>query len=59
MTASGVSPPPMAVYTQVSDEALAEFLSAYDLGAALSFKGIAEGVENSNYYLETERAASS
>lgn len=45
----------MAVYTQVSDEALAEFLSAYDLGAALSFKGIAEGVENSNYYLETEK----
>ncbi len=45
----------MAVYTEVSDEALAEFLSAYDLGAALSFKGIAEGVENSNYYLETER----
>ncbi|MDP1553844.1 MAG: phosphotransferase, partial [Hyphomonas sp.] len=45
----------MAVYTQVSDEALAAFLSAYDLGAALSFKGIAEGVENSNYYLETEK----
>ena len=45
----------MAVYTQVSDEALAAFLSAYDLGHALSFKGIAEGVENSNYYLETER----
>ena len=45
----------MAVYTQVSDEALAEFLSAYDLGVALAFKGIAEGVENSNYYLETEK----
>ena len=45
----------MAVYTQVSDEALAEFLAAYDLGAALAFKGIAEGVENSNYYLETEK----
>lgn len=45
----------MAVYTQVSDEALAAFLDAYDLGAALSFKGIAEGVENSNYYLETEK----
>ncbi|MEH6695988.1 MAG: homoserine kinase [Hyphomonas sp.] len=45
----------MAVYTQVSDEALAEFLSAYDLGSALSFKGIAEGVENSNYYLETSK----
>jgi homoserine kinase type II len=45
----------MAVYTQVSDEALAEFLSAYDLGTALAFKGIAEGVENSNYYLETSK----
>lgn len=45
----------MAVYTQVSDEALAEFLSAYELGLALAFKGIAEGVENSNYYLETEK----
>ena len=45
----------MAVYTQVSDEALAEFLSAYDLGAPVAFKGIAEGVENSNYYLGTEK----
>jgi homoserine kinase type II len=45
----------MAVYTHVSDEALEAFLSAYDLGRALSFKGIAEGVENSNYLLETER----
>jgi len=45
----------MAVYTQVSDEALAAFLAEYDLGAPLSFKGIAEGVENSNYYLETEK----
>ena len=43
----------MAVYTQVSDEALAAFLAEYDLGTPLSFKGIAEGVENSNYYLET------
>jgi homoserine kinase type II len=45
----------MAVYTQVSDEALSAFLAEYDLGDALSFKGIAEGVENSNYYLETEK----
>jgi len=45
----------MAVYTQVSDEALAAFLAEYDLGAPLSFMGIAEGVENSNYYLETEK----
>ena len=45
----------MAVYTQVSDEALAGFLAGYDLGEALAFKGIAEGVENSNYYLETRK----
>ncbi len=43
----------MAVYTSVSDEALTAFLSDYDLGAPSAFKGIAEGVENSNYYLET------
>ncbi len=43
----------MAVYTQVSDAALADFLSEYDIGFAQSFKGIAEGVENSNYFLET------
>ncbi|MDR1827191.1 MAG: homoserine kinase [Methylobacteriaceae bacterium] len=44
----------MAVYTDVGDDALTEFLSAYDLGAVLAFKGIAEGVENSNFYLKTE-----
>lgn len=43
----------MAVYTDVSAEDLAEFLKAYDLGPLLSFKGIAEGVENSNYLIET------
>ncbi len=43
----------MAVYTQVSDKALADFLSEYTLGAPRAFKGIAEGVENSNFYLET------
>lgn len=41
----------MAVYTEVSDEALVEFLAQYDLGEATAFKGIAEGVENSNYLL--------
>jgi homoserine kinase type II len=44
----------MAVYTEVSDEALAAFLEAYAIGRALSCKGIAEGVENSNYLLLTE-----
>lgn len=45
----------MAVYTSVSDEALAAFLAEYELGEAVAFKGIAEGVENSNYYLETTK----
>jgi homoserine kinase type II len=45
----------MAVYTDVSAEELTEFLTAYDLGPLLSFKGIAEGVENSNFLIETGR----
>ncbi len=44
----------MAVYTEVADEALARFVETYDIGALLSYKGIAEGVENSNYLLDTE-----
>jgi homoserine kinase type II len=46
----------MAVYTTVDDLTLATFLSAYDLGNVLSFAGIAEGVENSNYLLRTDKA---
>ena len=45
----------MAVYTEVSDEDLRAFLSDYDLGQVLSFKGIAEGVENSNFLLRTSQ----
>jgi homoserine kinase type II len=44
----------MAVYTEVSDDDLAQFVATYDLGSVLSCKGIAEGVENSNYLLHTE-----
>jgi len=44
----------MAVYTEVGDADLEELLKEYDLGAILSFKGIAEGVENSNFLLRTE-----
>lgn len=47
----------MAVYTEVSFEDLESFLGDYELGTPLSFKGIAEGVENSNYYLQTERGS--
>ena len=43
----------MAVYTDVSDDDLEAFLEAYDLGELLSFKGIAEGVENSNFVVIT------
>ncbi|PTM47102.1 homoserine kinase [Sphingomonas aerolata] len=43
----------MAVYTQVSAEALGTFLARYDQGVLVSAKGIAEGVQNSNYLVET------
>ena len=43
----------MAVYTDVSDEELQQFLGGYDIGALLAYKGIAEGVENSNFLLHT------
>jgi homoserine kinase type II len=47
----------MAVYTEVSDDALDAFVGQYDIGEVVSCKGIAEGVENSNYLLQTERGA--
>src|SRR5689334_13427295 len=47
----------MAVYTEVSFEDLEKLLEQYDIGQPLSFKGIAEGVENSNFYLQTDRGA--
>ncbi|MGD9669150.1 MAG: homoserine kinase [Hyphomicrobiaceae bacterium] len=43
----------MAVYTEVTDEDLEAFLGEYRVGELLSFKGIAEGVENTNYILHT------
>ena len=43
----------MAVYTEVGDAELEAFLAQYDIGEAQSFKGIAEGVENTNYVLAT------
>lgn len=44
----------MAVYTDITDAELAELLADFDIGQATAFKGIAEGVENSNFLLETE-----
>jgi homoserine kinase type II len=44
----------MAVYTEISDLELESFLADYDFGKLLAFKGIAEGVENSNFLLQVE-----
>jgi homoserine kinase type II len=45
----------MAVYTEVTDEDLAAFLALYDCGPLSFYKGIAEGVENTNYFVRTAR----
>ncbi len=47
----------MAVYTEVDDDALEAFIAEYDIGEAIACKGIAEGVENSNYLLQTDRGS--
>ncbi len=45
----------MAVYTHLTDSDLRGFISAYDIGALQSYAGIAQGVENTNYRVETTR----
>ncbi len=45
----------MAVYTDVAAEDLSPFLALYDIGELRSYKGIAEGVENSNFLVHTGR----
>jgi len=47
----------MAVYTEVPDSELEEFIARYDIGRVVSCKGIAEGVENSNFLLHTEQGS--
>jgi homoserine kinase type II len=44
----------MAVYTEVSDDELAAFVEPYDIGEVVACKGIAEGIENSNFLLQTD-----
>lgn len=46
----------MAVYTQVGAEAAARLLRRYDVGELITLKGIAEGVENTNFFVETSKA---
>ncbi|MGP4665513.1 homoserine kinase [Agrobacterium pusense] len=43
----------MAVYTDITEDDLRNFLTQYDVGSLTSYKGIAEGVENSNFLLHT------
>ena len=45
----------MAVYTDVAAEDLVAFLADYDIGELLAYKGIAEGVENSNFLVHASR----
>jgi homoserine kinase type II len=47
----------MAVYTDITEVELGDFLAAYDVGDLLSYKGIAEGTENSNFLLHTTTAS--
>jgi homoserine kinase type II len=47
----------MAVYTDVSADELSAFLGRYDIGTLMSYKGIAEGVENSNFLVHTDRGS--
>ncbi len=43
----------MAVYTDITEDDLSGFLKNYDVGTLMSYRGIAEGVENSNFMLHT------
>ena len=43
----------MAVYTQLGSEDVSALLLQYDVGELVAMKGIAEGVQNSNFYVET------
>jgi len=47
----------MAVYTEISDDELIKFLLEYDIGEVLACKGIADGIENTNYALATTAGA--
>ena len=45
----------MAVYTKLSENQLKEFFSKYNLGKLLNYKEIKEGIENTNYFIQTEK----
>ena len=43
----------MAVYTNLNEGHIVDFLKLYDIGELISFSGITEGIENSNFHLKT------
>ena len=45
----------MAVYTKLSDNTLKEFFYKYNLGKLLTYQEIKEGIENTNYFIQTEK----
>ncbi|PZP54528.1 MAG: homoserine kinase, partial [Micavibrio aeruginosavorus] len=45
----------MAVYTKLSTEEIQELLNRYDIGALVDYEGIVQGVENSNYKIQTDK----
>ena len=45
----------MAIYTKLDKEKISSILSNYKLGSIKKFEGIKEGIENTNYSLETEK----
>jgi len=47
----------LAVYTDITEDDLSRFLTAYDVGQLTSYKGIAEGVENSNFLMHTTKGS--
>ncbi len=46
----------MAVYTQISEDQLKDFLRLYDIGGLVSYEGIEAGVSNTNYFVTTDKA---
>jgi homoserine kinase type II len=46
----------MSVYTKVASAQLTEFLAQYPVGKLVSYKGISAGIENTNYFVDTDQA---
>ena len=45
----------MSVYTVISQEVMEQFIQGFDIGTLLSYRGIDEGIENTNYFVDTDR----